>query len=116
MKPDSKRLQVHRRTQSGNPRVDLYQDKLRSCGFKFDWPESRTYGKPGMKALAQGRRGGIVPKRRQRHYSYDESLDETAGVIANEPAEIGEETPAKESDSVERLEVIIPPENPVFEE
>jgi hypothetical protein len=116
MKPRGKRLQVHRRTRSGNLRVDLYQDKLRSCGFKFDWPDLRTHGKPEMKALAQARRGGIVPKRRQRHYSYDESLNEPAGVIANEPAEIEEEIPAEESDSVERLEVIIPPENPAFEE
>lgn len=67
-----------------------------------------------MKALAG--LDGIVPKRRQRHYPYDESLDEGAGLIANEPAEIEEETPAEESVSVERFEVNIPPETPVFEE
>ena len=66
-----------------------------------------------MKALAG--LDEIVPKR-QRHYSYDEGLDEPAGVIADEPAEIEGETPAEESVSVERLEVNIPPETPVFEE
>jgi hypothetical protein len=67
-----------------------------------------------MKALAG--LGGTVPKRRQRHYSYDESLDEGATLIANEPTEIEEETPAEESVSVERLEVNIPSETPAFEE
>jgi hypothetical protein len=69
-----------------------------------------------MTALAERRRHGIVPKRRERHYSYDESLDEPAGLIADEPAEIEEETPAEESESVERLEVNRPPETPVLEE
>ena len=56
-----------------------------------------------------------VPKRSRRHYSYDESLDEAAKLIADEPVEIERETPVEEKKSVEGTE-----ENnsgsPVFEE
>ena len=46
----------------------------------------------------------IVPKRRQKHYSYDESLDEPGKLIADEPVEIEREVPAEENESVEGTE------------
>jgi hypothetical protein len=57
-----------------------------------------------------------VPKRRQRHYSYDESLDEPATLIADEPAEIEHEAPAEEAESVERIEADFPSEPSAFED
>lgn len=58
----------------------------------------------------------VVPKRRRRHYSYDESLDEPAKLIADEPTEVEEETPAEESEPVERIEADNAAEPPAFEE
>jgi len=46
----------------------------------------------------------IVPKRRQKHYSYDESVDEAGKLIADEPVEIEREVPAEENESVEGTE------------
>jgi hypothetical protein len=46
----------------------------------------------------------IVPKRRKRHYSYDESVDEPAKLIKDEPMEVEEEIPAEENQPVERIE------------
>jgi len=42
-----------------------------------------------------------VPRRRQRHYSYDESVNEPAGLIADESVEVEEETPAEENQPIE---------------
>lgn len=44
------------------------------------------------------------PKRRQRHYSYDESVDEPAKLLEDEPVEIEEERPAEENQPVEEAE------------
>jgi hypothetical protein len=57
-----------------------------------------------MKATTGGPGDTTVPKRRQRHYSYDESVDEPAKLIEDEPAEIEEEVPAEENEPVERVE------------
>ena len=46
----------------------------------------------------------IVPKRRQKHYSYDESLNEPGKLIADEPVEIEHEVPAEENEPVEGTE------------
>jgi hypothetical protein len=45
-----------------------------------------------------------VPKRRKRHYSYDESVDEPAKVIKDEGVEVEREIPAEENEPVERIE------------
>ena len=58
----------------------------------------------------------IVPKRRQRHYSYDESLDEPGKLIADEPVEIEREIPAEENEPVEGTEANDSTGPPVFEE
>ncbi len=67
-------------------------------------------------AAAGRRRNTIVPKRRRKHYSYDESLDESARLIADEPTAIESETPAEENEPMERAEENIPAETPAFEE
>jgi hypothetical protein len=56
------------------------------------------------------------PKRRERHHSYDESVDEPAKLIEDEPVEIEEESPAKENESVERVEENNESDPPAFEE
>jgi len=39
-----------------------------------------------------------VPERRQRHHSYDESVNEPARLIENEPVEIEAEIPVEENE------------------
>ena len=56
-----------------------------------------------MKATSAGTCRANVPTRRQRHYSYNESLDEPAKLIADEPTDIEKGTPAEENDSVESI-------------
>lgn len=63
-------------------------------------------------AITAGRGG---PKRRQRHYLYDESTDEAAALIADEPVEIEEEQPAEPNEPIERIDESAP-EAPVFEQ
>ncbi len=69
-----------------------------------------------MTATSGRTRRAFVPRRRQRHYSYNESLDEPAKLIADEPVEVEEEAPAEENESVERIEVNNSVEPPAFEE
>jgi hypothetical protein len=68
-----------------------------------------------MIATSGGRQRAVVP-RRQRHYSYNESLDEPAKLIADEPVEVEEEAPAEENEPVERIEVNNSVEPTAFEE
>jgi hypothetical protein len=58
----------------------------------------------------------LIPKRRRKHYSYDESIDEPAKVIADEPVEIERETPAEENEPVERGDASETPDSPAFDE
>ena len=58
----------------------------------------------------------IVPKRRQKHYSYDEGLNEAGKLIADEPVEIEREVPAEENEPVEGAEADNSAESPAFEE
>jgi hypothetical protein len=69
-----------------------------------------------MKATSAGRSRAIVPRRRQRHYSYDESLDEPAKLIADEPVDVEGEAPAEENEPVEKIENNDPAGPPAFEE
>jgi hypothetical protein len=68
-----------------------------------------------MTAISDARRRVLIP-RRQRHYSYDESLDEPAKLLADEPAELERETPTEENEPVESVEPREPAEPPVFED
>lgn len=69
-----------------------------------------------MKTATGGKRRVAIPKRRQRHYSYDESVNESAKLIEDEPVEIEEEIPAEERRPVEGIEDDKKSEPPAFEE
>jgi hypothetical protein len=56
------------------------------------------------------------PKRRERHHSYNEGVDQPAKLIADEPVEIEEEIPSDENESVESVESNNKHAPPVFEE
>jgi len=57
-----------------------------------------------------------VPKRRQKHLSFDESLDESAKLIEEEAVEIEQEAPAEENEPLESVEETKTPDPPAFEE
>jgi hypothetical protein len=46
----------------------------------------------------------IIPKKRKKHHSYDESVDEPASLLKDEPVEIEAETPAEENQPIENIE------------
>jgi hypothetical protein len=69
-----------------------------------------------MKTNFSGESGSIIPKRRQKHYSYDENVDEPAKLIEDEPVEIEEEIPAEENEPLETIENDDNVETPAFEE
>ena len=69
-----------------------------------------------MKTAGAAKRTATGPKRRQRHYSYDESVDEPAKLIEDEPTEVEKETPAEETEPVERPEENNTQDLPAFEE
>ncbi|MCZ7656878.1 MAG: hypothetical protein M5U07_03030 [Xanthobacteraceae bacterium] len=55
-----------------------------------------------------------VPKKRQRHHSYDESVNEPARVIEDEAVAVENEAPAEENAPEQRPEPDV--ESPAFEE
>jgi hypothetical protein len=69
-----------------------------------------------MKVMTDAQSNPAVPKGRQRHYSYDESVDELAKLIEEEPVEIEEEFPAEENESIETIEENSNSGAPIFEE
>ncbi len=69
-----------------------------------------------MHPAARGSNAQTVPKRRQRHHSYDESVDEPPKLIADEAADVEAEVPAEENEPVERIERDDTPAPPAFEE
>ena len=69
-----------------------------------------------MNMATGGERDTIVPKRRQRHYSYDESVNEPAKLIEDEVVEIEAEVPAEENEPMERIEEDNKSDSPAFEE
>jgi hypothetical protein len=58
----------------------------------------------------------IGPKRRERHYSHDESVNEPAKLIEDEPVEIEQENPAEENEPLQEIEEISNSDSPAFEE
>ena len=46
----------------------------------------------------------MIPKKRQRHHSYDESADEPRALIEQEAVEVQAEVPADENEPVETIE------------
>jgi len=69
-----------------------------------------------MEPISAAMEDAFVPKRRQRHYSYDESLDEPGKLIADEPTEVEGEAPAEENEPVEGTEANNSVRSPAFEE
>ena len=69
-----------------------------------------------MDPAARSAKSGIIPKRRQRHHPYDESVDQSPKLLENEPVAVETETPAEDNQPIERAdhdETSIPP---AFEE
>jgi hypothetical protein len=56
------------------------------------------------------------PKKRNRRYSYDESLDEAPKLIDDEAVEVEKAVPADENEAVERHVDNKKPDPPVFED
>lgn len=65
---------------------------------------------------ADDREARAIPKRRERHHSYDEGLNEPGRLIEDEPVEVEEEGPAEENEPVERNDLDEKSEPPAFEE
>lgn len=62
------------------------------------------------------KRNAIKPKRRDKHYSYDENVNEAPKLIEDEPVEIQAEVPAEDRRPIENIEKEDAPEPPIFEE
>ena len=56
------------------------------------------------------------PKRRDKHYSYDESVDKPGRLIEEEPTDIEEENPVEDNEPVEQVEENKEADSPAFEE
>lgn len=63
-----------------------------------------------------GKSGSSIPKGRQRHHSYDVSVDAPEKLIEDEPAEVEQEIPSEESQPEERIEENGTEEPATFEE
>jgi hypothetical protein len=68
-----------------------------------------------MSRSTKKRSSVLIPKRRQKHHSYDESVDEPAKVLAEEPVDIEREAPAEENEPIERVDDIDKPDSSAFE-
>ena len=60
-------------------------------------------------------RADAIPKKRARHHSYDESVDEPAKLLEQEAVEIERETPSEDTAAIEKVE-LDDPEAPAFED
>jgi hypothetical protein len=69
-----------------------------------------------MRTMTPTRNASKIPKRRQKHYSYNESVDESAKLIEDEPVDIEKAVPAEENEPLERIDKDITPDTPAFEE
>jgi hypothetical protein len=69
-----------------------------------------------MEAATGEESSKLGPKRRKRHYSYNEGVDEPAKLIADEPVAIEQEVPSEENEPVERTEENNKSDLPAFEE
>jgi hypothetical protein len=68
-----------------------------------------------MQAVDRHQWSQRTPKKRPRHYAYDANLDEPAQLLRQEAVDVEEETPAEDSEPVERPDQDdVPP--PAFEE
>ena len=56
------------------------------------------------------------PKRRRKHLSYNESVDEATGLLESEPVDIEEALPSEPNEPVESIDEKVKPGAPAFEE
>jgi hypothetical protein len=66
--------------------------------------------------MMDNRRRTIGPKQREKHHSYNETVDEPAKLIDTETVEIEKEAPAEDSEPVEKIEEENTSKPPAFEE
>jgi hypothetical protein len=57
-----------------------------------------------MAKAIDGKAACAVPKKRPKHHSYDESVDEPAKLLEQEAVEIEKETPSEDTPAIERVE------------
>ncbi len=69
-----------------------------------------------MQIITDNRRRTIGPKQREKHHSYNETVDEPAKLIDTETVEIEKEAPAEDNEPVERIEEENTSKPPAFEE
>jgi len=69
-----------------------------------------------MRTVTPTRNASKIPKRRQKHYSYNESVDESAKLIEDELVDIEKAVPAEENEPLERIDKDTTPDTPAFEE
>ena len=56
------------------------------------------------------------PKPREKHYSYDENVNEPAKLIDDEQTDIQQEIPEEDRQPIENIDKGDHPEPPIFEE
>lgn len=69
-----------------------------------------------MRTVTRTRSASKVPKRRQKHYSCNESVDESTKLIEDEPVDIEKAVPAEENEPLQRIEKDDTADTPAFEE
>jgi hypothetical protein len=69
-----------------------------------------------MRTMTRIQNASKIPKRRQKHYSYNECVDESAKLIEDEPVDIEKALPAEENEPVEKIEKDSTPDTPAFEQ
>lgn len=106
-----KRRRSAQRAKPANARLPVVVHAVELAGEAISLDEELR-----MRASCLEKCHTIGPKRRQRHYSYNETLDESAQLIADEPADVEREAPAEAAEPVERIDENGPVETPAFEE
>jgi hypothetical protein len=69
-----------------------------------------------MRAVTSRGFNRAIPKQRQRHHSYDESVDEPAKVIEEEAVDVEDAVPLEDNEPVEGADEDSDTEPSVFEE
>jgi hypothetical protein len=57
-----------------------------------------------MADTRHGKAARAVPRKRPKHHSYDESVDEPAKLLEQEAVEIEKEAPSEDTRAIERIE------------
>jgi len=58
----------------------------------------------------------LKPKPREKHYSYDQNVNEPAKLIDDEQMDIEQEIPQEDRQPIENIDKDDQPEPPIFEE